>query len=392
MKKNFLADRFTREDLVPLEVIEDLANQYEDLINLSFGDSDITTNKNIIKAAFKDAKKGHTHYTKSLGDRELHQEISNYYKEEYDYSVDISEMIVVVGACHGMFLALSAVISPGDEVIIHEPYFTPYKSQVELVRGKAVVIPTYEEDNFEISIDALEKSITTKTKAIIINSPCNPTGHNFSIESILSIAALAKKYNLLILSDEVYSSFCFKEKFIPITTIEDMKERTITINSFSKNFAMTGWRVGYVLAPKYIIQCMNRINEGVCYTAPSISQRAALHALRLRKSAEAEIIKEFKKRMSYSYERLKNIPGISVREPEGTIYLFPSIKGTGLTSEEFCKRLANEAHVLVMPGNMFGHSGEGYIRIACTVEQKKLKVAFDRIEKFIYSNIKAPFI
>lgn len=388
MEKNFLADKFLRKDLVPLEIIENLANQYKDLINLSFGDPDIITDKNIIKGAFEDAERGHTHYTNSLGDKELHEEIVKYYKEEYNYSVDSSEMIVVAGACHGIFLTLSAVVNPGDEVIIHEPYFTPYKPQIELVGGKAIIVPTYEEDNFEINIDTLEKSITNKTKAIIINSPCNPTGHHFSVESIIAIAELAKKYNLLIISDEVYSAFCFKEKFIPMTTIKDMRERTVTINSFSKNFAMTGWRIGYVIGPKSIIRCMNRINEGICYTAPSISQRAAIHALRLRKSAETEIINKFRSRMSYAYERLRNIPGISVKEPEGTIYLFPNIKGTGLTSEEFCKKLVKEAHVLVMPGDMFGDSGEGYIRIACTVDEYKLKIAFDRIEEFIHNNMK----
>jgi aspartate/methionine/tyrosine aminotransferase len=372
------------DDIKALDLIENLASQYDDLINLSFGDPDINTNKKIIKAAFRDAKKGHTHYTQSLGDMELRQEISNYYREDYDYCIDASETIVTAGACHGIFLALSAVINPGDEVIIHEPYFIPYKSQIELVGGKAIIVPTYEEDCFEINIDTLEKSITGKTKAIMINSPCNPTGCSFSIESMISIAELAKKYNLIVISDEVYSVFSFKDKFIPFTTIEEMKERTITVNSFSKNYAMTGWRVGYVLAPKPIIQCMNIINEGVCYTAPSISQRAALYALRFRKSLEAEIKTEFKKRIDYSYERLKRIKGISVRQPEGTIYLFPSIKGMGLASEEFCKRLFKEAHVLVIPGNMFGTCGEGYIRIACTVGQSKLKLAFDKIERFVY--------
>lgn len=381
----FLADQFIKNDSKTLAGIAEDAKKYDDLINLSLGDPDTTTDEKIIRAAFEDAKQGYTHYTESLGYKELKQAVCDFYNEEYNYQVDISEVMIVVGACHGMLLALYATINPSDEVIIHEPYFTSYKTQIELVGGKAVTLPTYESDQFEINIENLKQCITNKTKAIIINTPCNPTGANFSKNTMMAIAEIAKKYNLLIFTDDVYSSFCYEEKFIPMTMLQDMKERTITVNSFSKNFAMTGWRIGYVLAPAYIIDCMRTINENVCYTAPSISQRAALYALKIKKQIEPAYIKEYQNRIEYAYEKINAIPKISVMKPKGAIYLFVNITETGFTSEEFCENLLKKAHVLVIPGTLFGQSGEGYIRIACTVNHETLQTALERIQNFLES-------
>ncbi len=223
--------------------------------------------------------------------------------------------------------------------------------------------------------------ITNRTKAIIINTPNNPTGASLNKETLKSIGEIAKKHDLLIIADDIYGSFSFKEAFYPITAIEGMKERTITVGSFSKDYAMTGWRIGYVLAPKPIIQCMKDINEGVCFSAPSISQRAAIYALRLREHFQKEMLNEYKKRVYYAYERINCISNMSVLEPQGSFYLFINIKQTGLTSKEVSKKILEEGHVLTIPGNAFGESGEGYIRIACTVRLEKLKEAFDRIEK-----------
>lgn len=379
----FLADQFIKNENKTLAAVAEDAKKYDDLINLSLGEPDTTTHKSIIQAAFEDAKQGHTHYTDSLGYKELRQAVCEYYKEEYDYQLNISEVMIVVGACHGMLLSLYATINQGDEVIIHEPYFTSYKTQIELVGGKPLILPTYETDQFEINIENLKQSITNKTKAMIINTPCNPTGANFSKTTMLAIAKIAKNYNLLLFTDDVYASFCYKERFIPMTTLPDMKERTITVNSFSKNFAMTGWRIGYVLAPPYVIDCMKTINENVCYTAPSISQRAALYALKMKKHIEPPYIKEYQDRIEYVYEKINAIPKISAIKPKGAIYLFVNIKETRFSSEEFCKKLLKEAHVLVIPGTLFGQSGEGYIRIACTVNQETLQMAFERIKKFI---------
>lgn len=381
MDYRHLADKYRNYGLTGFGEATNSINSYGDLINLSLGDPDLVTDGKIIDAACEDAKKGHTHYTQPKGDPELIDEIIKHYKKTYGYSILPEEVLITVGACHGMFLALEAIINEGDEVIVHEPFFTPYKDQITLVGGKIVLLETLEENGFDIDITKLKSLITKKTKAIIINTPNNPTGACFNSKVLSDIAKVAEENDLLVISDEVYDSFSFEDNFVPITSISSMKERTITLGSFSKSYAMTGWRIGYAVAPKYIIDCMKNINEGVCYTAPSISQRAAIHALRSGQETRLKLFNEFKNRMFYAYERINSIPNMSVLKPKGSIYLFVNIKSTGMSSAEFSRKLLQEAHVLVIPGDSFGKSGEGYVRIACTVGIDKLKEAFDRIEK-----------
>jgi len=381
MEKRFLSKRYWNTSTTPMSEVMNLAKEYDDIINLSLGDPDHITHDNIINAAFEDSKKGHTRYADSMGDIELREEITKYYYKKYVIDFDLSEVMSVVGACHGMYLILEAILDEGDEVIIHEPYFTPYDLQVKLARGKSVMLKTYEEDRFQINIENLKPLITDKTKAIIINNPNNPTGASFSRDTIEQVCKLAIEKDILIISDEVYGSFSFEEDFMPVSSFEGMKERTVTIGSFSKDYSMTGWRIGYVIAPSNIISCIRDINEGVCFSAPSISQRAALYAIKNGEEIKNTLIKEYKKRVYYAYERIKNIPKLSLLEPQGTFYLFINIKETGLSSVEISKILLEEAHVLVIPGTAFGESGEGYIRIACTVGVDKLDEAFSRIEK-----------
>ena len=380
MKHRFIAKRYWNTVTTPMGKVADFIREHDDIINLSLGDPDFTTHEKVIQLAFEDAKIGHTHYTDSLGDMELRQEIIRFYKDVYNYETSLNEIMVVVGACHGMHLVLEAILDDGDEVIVPEPYFTPYKSQIELSRGKCVTLETYEEEGFQINVEKLKSLITSRTKAIIINTPNNPTGACYSKKTLKSIANVAVENDILVIADDIYGAFSFKEPFVPITSFEGMKERTITIGSFSKDYAMTGWRIGYVMAPSYIIDCIRDINEGITYSAPSISQRAALYAMRMRNIITPPMVEEYKKRVYYAYERIKGISKLSVLEPQGTFYMFVNIKETGLNSAEFCQRLLEEAHVLAIPGNGFGKSGEGYIRIACTVDVNQLKTAFDRIE------------
>lgn len=380
MKHKFISKKYWNSVSTPMAQVMDLAYKYDDLINLSLGDPDLITNSRIITEAFNDAKNGHTKYTDSLGDPELREEIILHYKSLYGYQVDMNEVMAVVGACHGMYLALEAILDEGDEVIVPEPYFTPYVQQIQLAGGKIVPLETYEEDVFQIDIGRLKALINNRTKAIIINSPNNPTGACLSKNAMEALAEIAIENDLIIIADDVYGAFSFKEPFVPITTIARMKERTITIGSFSKDYSMTGWRIGYILAPDYLIGCIRDINEGVCFSAPSISQRAAIHALRLKEIVQPDIVNEYKKRIYYAYDRVNQIPGMTVLPPEGSFYLFVNIKNTGFTSGEICRKILEEAHVLVVPGNAFGKSGEGYIRIACTVGVEKLRNAFDRIE------------
>ena len=267
-------------------------------------------------------------------------------------------------------------------MILQARYFTPYPQQVELARGIPVELPTYEEEDFQIDTGRLESLINERTKAVVINSPSNPTGNCLTVETMEKIAAIAKKHDLIVISDDIYTSFSYQNPFVPIASLAGMRERTIILNSFSKNFTMTGWRIGNIIAPDYIIRTIQQINENVVFTAPSISQRAAIYALRNRDVIQPPMIEEYRKRMFYAAERINEIPKLSViYPPKGSFYLFMNIKESGLTSVEACDLILKEAHVLMLPGNAFGNCGEGYVRIACTVNVDTLKEAFDRIAK-----------
>ncbi|MCT4508277.1 MAG: pyridoxal phosphate-dependent aminotransferase [Tepidibacter sp.] len=375
----YISKRYLNKAITPMAESMNHTRKYEDLIDLSLGDHDINTDIRIIDKAFEDARNGHTHYTNSLGYLELREKICDYYKDKYSYSLDTKECMITTSGCHAMYLVLEALLDDGDEVIIHEPYFTPYKEQVEITRGKPVFLKTYEEDEFKINIDKLKESMTHNTKAIILNTPNNPTGACFDKEILQEIANVCIEKDIVVIADDIYTLFMYEDEFIPITTLEKMRERTITIGSFSKDYAMTGWRIGYILAPSYVIQTIRSINENSVFTAPSISQRAAIHALSMRNQVQPPIKDEYKNRIYYAYDRIKSIPNISVIKPKGSIYLFVNIKKTGLTSKEVVDRILNEAHVLTIPGEAFGESGSGYIRIAVTQNIDRLKEAFDRI-------------
>ncbi|GAB6137525.1 pyridoxal phosphate-dependent aminotransferase [Halanaerobaculum tunisiense] len=388
MKNNYLATDYIDQEQTIIGEIGELAEEYDDIINLSLGDPDYPTNNQVIESAFADAQAGHTRYTAPLGDSELREEIINYNQQEFGLEIDLSQVMVTVGACHGMFLALESILDEGDEVIIPAPYFTPYLQQIKLAGGTPIILETTEEDGFEININKLKSVVTKQTKAIIVNTPNNPTGACWSQETLEDLADVAQKKDLIVLADEVYGSLTFQGSFNPLATIAGMQERTITIASFSKDYAMTGWRVGYVLAPAPIINCMQSINEGICYSAPTISQRAAIYALRKRDQIQPPMIDEYKERVTYAYQRIKQIPNLSVLAPEGTFYLFINIQETGLTSVEVSKRMLEEAKVLAIPGVAFGDCGAGYIRIACTVGQEQLKLAFDRLKNMNIFNKK----
>ena len=387
MKNKFISKRYWKDQSTPMGQVDELVKNFDDVINLSLGDPDLITHDIIIDNSMRDAKLGHTKYTDFRGDPELREEIIKFYKEEYNLPVDDEAIFVTTSGCLGMYLALEAILDDGDEVILQAPYFTPYPQQVELARGVPVPLNTYEDEDFQVNVARLENLITERTKAIIINSPSNPTGNTLSIKTMEGIRDIAVKYDLIVISDDIYTSFSFNERFVPIASIDGMKERTIIINSFSKNFSMTGWRIGNIIAPDYIIKTIQQINENVVFTAPSISQRGAIYALRNREIIQPDIIKEYKDRVTYAANRINSIPNMSVLKPKGTFYLFVNIKKTGLNSVEASDIILKEAHVLTIPGVAFGDCGEGYVRIACTVGVEKLKEAFDRIEKMnIFQN------
>ena len=382
MKHKFIAKRYWKDQSTAMGQSDVLAKSFDDVIDLSLGDPDLTTDIRIINAAFEDTKAGHTKYTDFRGDPELRQEICKFYKEEYNMDVADEEVFVAASGCLAMYLVLEAIVDDGDEVILQAPFFTPYPQQVELARGIPIELPTYEEEDFQINVERLESLITERTKALVINSPSNPTGNCLTVETMEEIAAIAEKHDLIVISDDIYTAFSYQNPFVPFASLPGMQERTIIINSFSKNFTMTGWRVGNIIAPDYIIKIVQQINENVVFTAPSMSQRAAIFALQHRDEVQPPMVEEYRKRMFYAAERINNIPKISViYPPKGSFYLFINIKETGLSSVDAADMILREAHVLTLPGNAFGECGEGYVRIACTVGIDTLKEAFDRIEK-----------
>ena len=382
MKDRFLSSIYrTRTS----NALGDAASRQGDpeLINLSLGDPDFITPQEIIDEAFAHATNGHTRYTKPAGDPELVTAIRSFLSEEYQAETKSSEIMVTVGACHAMYVAMSAILDEGDEVIVPDPYFVPYFEQITMARGKFVSLKTRAEDDFDLDLTLLESLITPKTKAILINSPNNPTGAVYGRLTLEKLGELAAKYKLIILADEVYEAISFRAKHVSVLEIPSLRDRSIVFGSFSKSYAMTGWRIGYAVAPDYVIRTMVQINESICFSAPSISQRAAITAIKQRASIQPKLVKAFEERMDYGYQRINETDLLHVMKPKGGIYLFVDIRKTGLSSDDFAKQLLEAKKVLVLPGNVFGEQGEGFIRIAVTVDLKQLAIAFDRIEDFL---------
>lgn len=381
MTDKFIAEMHKHHELNMFAKTEELLAKYGDVIDLSIGEPDMTTPSPIIEASYKDSLAGHTHYTAFRGDPELRAQIAKQYKEDYDIEVEDEEIFVVTSANMGMFVALFTCLNPGDEVLIPDPCFPVYEGQIGFCNAKAVPVATYEHEHFRFNPQRAEEYVTEKTKALIINTPCNPTGACMNIQDMRAIAAFAKKYDLLVISDDIYTSMSFQEPFVPIISLPGMKERTIIINSVSKNFVMTGYRLGWMIAPPHLTDAMRKTNDFMVFTAPEPSQRAALYALAHRNEVMPPIMDEFKERVFLTAERINQIKNLSVLDPMGTFYLFMNIKKTGLTSEEFAYKVLAEARVFLLSGTSFGAAGEGYVRIACTRDKKQLMEAMDRIEK-----------
>lgn len=379
MDKNKLAKKFQEPAENLLMEIGTLAKTKTGILDLSIGDPDLVTNARIIDQAAEDAKKGHTRYTASNGSDEFLQAVVDHYKKKYDLNFKTDQVFASVGALHGTYLALMAILDPQDEVIIHEPFFSPYKEQVELAGGKAVIVPTYEKDGFQLDPEILQKAITKKTKAIIINSPNNPTGAVFSKKTVQKIAEIAKENNLFVLSDEIYEEFVYQGEFTPMA--KWAFDNTITISGFSKAFAMTGWRIGYIIAPVYVTQAMKLINENIAYSAPTLSQRAGIYALNHADELVSQVVDVFKERLTYVKKRVETIDFLELTDVKGSMYAFINVSKTGLNSVDFSKKLLDEKQVLVIPGKAFGiTTGDQHVRLAATQDMTVLKEAFDRIE------------
>ena len=377
--KQLLNQRFLVPRSSAMAEVTEMAARYGDVINLSIGDPDIPTPRGIIQQVYEDALAGHTKYTDPRGYPELRQAIRDFYREEYGDQVEDQEVFVTASGVVGMYLAMQVLLDPGDEVIIPDPYFTCYADQVQAAGGVPVFLPTREEEGFAIDLERLESLVTPRTKAVLINTPNNPTGACLSRKQLEQLAEFCMGHDLYVVADDIYTNFTYGEPFFPIRALPGMGERTITVNSFSKNFIMTGFRVGNIIAPAEVVRALKQMNEYVVYSAPALSQRGALWALRERAKLEPPILQQFRERMEYAAKRINQVGWMTVPVPQGSIYLFPSIRRTGMTSAQVTRRILEEAHVLVLPGDTFGACGEGYLRIACTVENSVMGEAMDRI-------------
>ena len=377
--KQLLNQRFLVPQSSAMAEVTEMAARYGDVINLSIGDPDIPTPRGIIQQVYEDALAGHTKYTDPRGYPELRQAIRDFYQEEYGDQVEDQEVFVTASGVVGMYLAMQVLLDPGDEVIIPDPYFTCYADQVQAAGGVPVFLPTREEEGFAIDLERLESLVTPRTKAVLINTPNNPTGACLSRKQLEQLAEFCMGHDLYVVADDIYTNFTYGEPFFPIRALPGMGERTITVNSFSKNFIMTGFRVGNIIAPAEVVRALKQMNEYVVYSAPALSQRGALWALRERAKLEPPILQQFRERMEYAAKRINQVGWMRVPGPQGSIYLFPSIRRTGMTSAQVTRRILEEAHVLVLPGDTFGACGEGYLRIACTVENSVMGEAMDRI-------------
>ena len=379
MKHSYIAKRFQSSG-AGLSLDTEALTKYKDIIDLSIGDTDFTTDESIINAAFRDAKAGHTHYGDPKGDPELIDAVCRAWEEDFGQRLPRDHVLVSASSCLGMALVMLAILDPGDEVIVFSPYFPMYREQIELAGGVCVDVPTYASEDYAIDEARLRAAITPRTKAIVFNNPTNPTGMGYDGKTLELLARVAQEHDLLIAADEIYTTYLYEGDFIPLRTIPGLAHRVITLNSFSKNFLMTGWRVGVAIAEPEILEVMSNINNSLIYTAPSISQRAAIQALAIRQTIREKYVLAYRDRIFYAADRMEQIPYLSLVRPKGTFYLFPGIEKTGLSAEDFCQALLERAHVLVTPGTLFGSTGAGHFRIACTVGLDRLKEAFDRME------------
>ncbi|WP_133954392.1 aminotransferase [Bacillus subtilis] len=362
----------------------DLAATMEGVISLGVGEPDFVTAWNVREASILSLEQGYTSYTANAGLYSLRKEISRYLSNRFDlsYSPD-NELIVTVGASQALDIAIRAIVNPGEEVIIPEPCFVAYDALVSLAGGIPVHVHTTADKGFKATAADFEAAVTEKTKAILICSPSNPTGSVYSKEELNEIAEFAKKHDVIVLADEIYAELTYDEEFTSIAALPGMKERTVVISGFSKAFAMTGWRLGFAAAPSLLRDAMLKIHQYAMMCAPAMAQFAALEGLKNGMEDVEKMKKSYRRRRNLFVESLNEI-GLSCHHPGGAFYAFPSIKSTGMSSEQFAEELLTQEKVAVVPGSVFGPSGEGYIRCSYATSIEQLQEALVRMKRFLH--------
>lgn len=361
----------------------DILDEMKGVISLTVGQPDFVTPWHIRDVAIRSLENGETYYTSNSGLLELRSEISKYLERKFELKYDAKdEVIVTIGGSEAIDLAVRAVVNPDDEVIIPVPSFVCYGPITEMSCGKPVFVDTYEKDKFKLTPENLKKAITPKTKMLVLPFPNNPTGAIMTREELEGIANVIRDTNIVVLSDEIYAEMTYGRKHVSFASLPGMRERTVVVNGFSKAYAMTGWRMGYVAAPREIVKQMHKIHQYAIMCAPTTSQYAAIEALKNGDSDIDMMTEEYNRRRRFIVEGLRNI-GLSCFEPEGAFYVYPNISGFGLTSEEFCEKLLYEEKVAIVPGTAFGDCGEGFARISYAYSVKHITQALEKMERFV---------
>lgn len=361
----------------------DLVNSMDDVISLGVGEPDFTTPWTIRESGIYSLERGHTSYTSNLGTPALRREICNYVARDYNCHYDPQkECIVTIGVSEALDIALRMLISPGDEVIYTEPCYVSYPAEITMAHGVPVPVTTRVENAFAVEPEDIARAITPRTKAILLNFPCNPTGAVMPPDKLRAVAELAQKHDLAVLTDEIYSELNYDGDHISIASLPGMKERTIFLHGFSKAFAMTGWRVGYACAPAPMISAMMKIHQYAIMCAPTVAQEAALEALRNGGNAMQEMRESYRARRDFFVAELNRI-GLDCLMPHGAFYAFPSVAKTGMSATEFAEELLKAEHVAVVPGEAFGPGGKGFVRCCYATSADELREALRRMERFL---------
>lgn len=378
---DFIANDFKSLNIGAMTSASDDASLSENIIDLSLGDHDINTDKRVMESACNNKYIKHTMYTHPLGDELFRNEIIDFCKNKYKNTLNKNQIMATVGAGHGLYLALKSIINKNDEIILIAPYYPAYIDQINLVKAKLVEVNTKQEDGYIPSIEDIELKINKNTKAIIINSPCNPTGSIYPKTLLEEIYKLSRKYNFMILSDEIYTTFVYgKNKFVSMLEVDKKLTNTAIFRSMSKDYAMTGWRIGFIIADKKLINVCRVINDAITYSAPTIGQNGSIEAVKLSDEIGSNLNDIYRKRVNYVYNRLSNIEKLRVIKPQGGIYLFVDVTKTNLDGNKLTKILV-ENKVLVLPGEIFGTEYKNYIRITCNKNLEILKSAMDIVEQ-----------
>ncbi len=383
MSKSYLAQHVA--DLKPSGIRKffDIVATMDDVISLGIGEPDFVTPAPILQAGIDALEQGETHYTSNAGILELREALAEHLNRRYDLDYDpISELVVTVGVSEALYLALNAVIEPGDEVIIPTPCFVSYQAEVILAGGVPVELPSRVEDDFQLDPEKLAAAVTPKTKAILIGYPNNPTGAVATRQVLEDLSRIAEQHDLVVISDEIYDRLVYDFEHVSFASLPGMKSRTITLGGFSKDYAMTGWRVGYAAAPAEILQGLLRIHQYTIMSAPTASQLAALAALQNGDDHVEEMRQQYNRRRELIVNGLNDL-GMETFEPRGAFYAFPSVRVSGMDDETFAQKLLDEESVAVVPGSAFGAGGEGFVRCSYATAYEEIEEALHRMRRFV---------